>query len=311
MEELVYDPALMALLRRAFRRLRSRFEEGAPTLAAHTAAWMASLVPEGPVEAYFTHPQAFPMVLLPWWLEGRIRPRPAGAFHGDVVYSTINGYYFVRLIDNLMDREVPPPPDVLPALIVLHTEFQHTYLRYFGREHPFWDSFISASLASAETASADVDLAAVDGVTFERISSRKVAGAKVPIAAVCHRYGRLDLLEPWSRFVDVLGRWHQMHNDMLGWNRDLDAGRPSYLLSEGRRRVGPTGSVSEWMVVEGLWWAFGELESSMDQVLAAAGALECPPLLDYLGERQRSLVVEREDLAPSLAAIGRLAEVMR
>ena len=54
-------------------------------------------------EAYFLHPEAFPMVLLPWWLESTIHEPPARGFQRDIVYSSVSGYYFVRMIDDLMD----------------------------------------------------------------------------------------------------------------------------------------------------------------------------------------------------------------
>jgi hypothetical protein len=47
--------------------------------------------------------------------------------------------------------------------------------------------------------------------------ARKVVGASIPIAAVCHRYDRSELLAPWSAFVELLGRWHQMLNDPAVW----------------------------------------------------------------------------------------------
>jgi hypothetical protein len=305
-----YPPELQDLVSRAFSRLRGRLEVAVPTLSAHTKGWMHALAPDALPETYFTHPQAFPMLLLPWWLEATVRGVPARAFHGDVVYSTLNGYYFVRMIDDLMDAEHPPGAHVLPSLIVFHTEFQLTYHRHFPHDHPFWQDFTSASFSAAETASLDAGLETIDRGHFLQTSARKIAGAKVPIAAVCHRYGRPELLGPWSELVDLLGRWHQMLNDMRGWHRDLGRGTDTYFLSEASRRTVQTASIAEWVIAEGFDWGFAQLDGWMEQLLAAAGEIDCPPLTAYLEYRHRALADDRRSLMPSVRALRLLATIM-
>jgi hypothetical protein len=250
------------------------------------------------------------MLLLPRWLSASLRGAPARAFHADVVYSTLNGYYFVRMIDDLMDREHPPAPEVLPALIFFHTEFEAPYRRYFPHRHAFWDAFESASYGAADTASEDAGADVIDSAVFERVSARKISGCKVPIAAVCHRYGHADRLEPWSAFVDVLGCWHQMRNDMFDWIRDLDGGRATYFLSEAARQA-PTLSTAEWVLSDGLPWGFAQLDAWMARLLDAAGELGCPPLVAYLERRHAEVTREREALAPGLVAIRNLARAFR
>jgi len=305
-----YPPELQGIVRRAFSRLRRRLEVAVPSLSVYTKRWMQALAADAPPETYFTHPQAFPMVLLPWWLETKVHGVPARAFHGDVVYSTLNGYYFVRMIDDLMDSEHPPGPHVLPSLIVFHTEFQLTYHRHFPHDHPFWQAFTSASFSAAETASLDAGLDAIDREQFLQTSARKLAGAKVPIAAVCHRYGRPELLEPWSELVDLLGRWHQMLNDMRGWHRDLGHGTSTYFLSEASRRRVQTESIAEWAITKGFDWGFAQLDGWMEQLLTAAAEMDCPPLTAYLEYRRRALADERGSLMPSVSALGRLASII-
>ena len=306
-----YDPVLRGHVERAFSRLRHRLRAHAPTLARHTAEWMRSLTGDAPPQTYFTHPQAFPMLLLPWWFEGGLDGAPDRAFQGDVVYSTINGYYFVRLIDDLMDRERPPTAAVLPALIFFHTEFQGSYQRHFPHGHPFWAAFSDGSMASAESASVDAGLPEIDRDRFLRVSARKVAGAKVPLAAVGHRYGRSDLLGPWSAFVDLLGCWHQMANDMRGWNRDLDHGRRTYFLSAAPSRADGPAAIAEWVLTEGLGWGMAELDGWMAQLLVAARGLDCPPLVAYLEQRQVAMAGEWHELLSSLTVLRRLAASLR
>jgi hypothetical protein len=306
-----YPPALRSLAAAAIARARRRLKKGAPTLAVHTVAWMRALSRGAPPEAYFTHARAFPMLLLPWWLEAMIRGSPAPAFQRDILYSTITGYYFVRMIDDLMDGEHPPRSESLPALIFFHTEFQQTYHRYFPYGHPFWGAFEDASYAAAETASRDAAPGKIDRAQFLATSARKIAGAKVPLAAVCHRYERPDLLEPWSAFVDLLGRWHQMLNDMHGWSQDLGRGTSTYFLSEASSRAEAEGSVAEWVVTDGFAWGMEELDIWMEDLLVAARQLDAPPLVTYLEARRAALRFEWQELRRSLVPLEVLASALR
>jgi hypothetical protein len=302
----LYEPDLRALVEDAFSRLDRRLEAAAPTLAPNARAWMRSLSGAAPAETYFLHERAFPMVLLPWWLAAGLEGRPDLAFHGDVVYSTLNGYYFVRMIDDLMDREQPPASAAMPAMIFFHTEFQGSYRPYFRNGHPFWEAFERASFLAAETASADAGVDEIDAAWFTRVSARKIVGAMVPIAAVCHRSERADLVEPWSGFVDLLGCWHQMRNDMLDWYRDLAQGRRTYFLAEAARQA-PALSAAEWVLSDGLPWGVARLDDWMAQLLDTAAGLGCPPLVTYLEGRHRAATQQWDGLAQDLEAIRRLA----
>jgi hypothetical protein len=209
-----------------------------------------------------------------------------------------------------MDGDSPPAAPVLPAMIVLHTEFQQAYGRLFPADHPFWESFRRYSFDAAETASADAALNSVDLGQFARISSRKIAGAKIPLAAVGHRYERLDLLERWDEMVDLLGRWHQMRNDVQGWVSDSQKGRATYFLSEAGRRSAEDESVPQWMAREGLSWATGLLEGWMNELLAVAAGLASPPLVTYLEQRRSAAAAESRQLAAGLASLNRLASAL-
>jgi hypothetical protein len=309
----LYPPELRPLAADAVARLQGRVAADAPILAGHLDAWMTELAGGAPADGYFTHPRAFPMLLLPWWAEEAINGQPDAAFQADVVYSSVSGYYFVRLIDDVMDGDDRSRPEVLPGLIVLHTEFQRTYQRHFPFEHPFWDDFSRSSYLAAETASGDAGATEIDAARFAAISSRKVAGAAVPIAAVCHRSGHSELVAPWTRLIDALGRWHQMLNDTLGWSFDLERGRITYLLSEAARRAGPglDRPAAEWVIDEGLAWAMTQLATFMSETRAVAAELGSAPLMAYLDERQRMLDADWKALEATLEPLRRLASVLR
>ena len=305
----VYDRDLELLTEDAIGSLRGRLRERGPVLARHFDVWAASLARGEPVLRYFTHLDAFPLLLLPWWLEEAARGSVDVRFHRDVVYSSVAGYYFVRVVDNLMDQR-PPEPQVLPALLVLHAEFQYALHRYFAPDHPFWEDFWAASYEAAETAATDTLSAGIDRDVFLRVSSRKVAGAKIPLAAVCHHYDRQDLLTPWANFVDVLGRWHQMRNDVFDWRRDIERGTATYFLGEAERQAGADGSIAAWVLSDGLAWAISELDTWMDELLDLAAGLGSPPLLEYLRDRRGRLDEQWIVVRDSLAALDQLSATL-
>lgn len=306
-----YPAELREFVRRAVRRSQRRLRGKAPTLAEHTLKWQRKLAGGAEPEAYFLHPAAFPMVLMPWWLESTIRGTPAPAFQRDLVYSSVSGYYSVRMIDDLMDGERPVAAAMLPILTFFLAEFEQTYYRYFPHGHTFWEACRSATLASAEMASRDAGLTEIDRAHFLEISAQKIAGVRVPIAAVCYRYQRADLVVPWFRLVAVFGRWHQMLNDIRGWSRDLDGGRRTYFLSQASASVGPGGSIAEWVIGDGLAWGASQLDDWMVELLELAQDLGSPPLTVYLEERGAMLAREWEGMQASLAALRHLASAMR
>ena len=296
------------LARDAVERLTETLRTGTPGLAVAAMAWMASLSAGRP-EDYFTHPEAFPMLQLPWWLQESIVGAAEDGFQLDLAYSSVCGYYFVRMIDDLMDGDANPAPAAMPAMIVFHTEFEGAYRSRFAPDDAFWSAFRRFSFEAAETASVDADLDSVDLDQFLRISARKIAGAKIPIAAVCQRHDRADLLDHWCRLTDRLGRWHQMRNDVLGWASDSNRGQATYFLSEAARRA-PAEPVVQWLARDGFAWARKRLDVWMDDLLAAATRLGSPALVAYLEQRRVATSTAWEQTAADLAALTRSASAI-
>ena len=289
----------------AVGRLVDRLTTETPELAVATADWMRSLSIDGPA-GYFSHVEAFPMLALPWWMEESAGGGVDEAFQSDLAYASVSGYYFVRLLDNAMDG-VPPPPDVVPAAIVFHTEFFATYRSLFPVNERFWAALQRFSYDSAATASADARLETVTTEDFLRISSRKVSGAKIAIAAVGLRYDRDDSLTDWLRLVDPLGRWHQMRNDVLGWIADNDSGRATYFLSEASSRIRPGEQIAEWVLRDGLTWATAEMDRWMDELLESAAMMGSMPLISYLEGRREVARDQQLRISTDLHALSRLA----
>jgi hypothetical protein len=277
-----------------------------PGLAPHAVKWIGSLSANGDHD-YFLHSQAFPMLLLPWWLETSLCGRPDHDFQAELVYASMSGYYFTRIIDDLMDRDRLPESPVLPALIYFHTEFERSYQGLFAHSDPFWDDFRRYSYEAADSASLDAALSSVTEKDFDDTSSRKVAGAKIAVAAVCHHHGRADVLPAWAEVVDGLGRWHQMLNDMVGWIGDFEHDQQTYFLSHARNRANTLAmSLPEWILRYGIDWGAERLEASMAAVRGTASRLDSPPLVSYLDQRQRQSDQQWAKLKVSLATLPAL-----
>ncbi|MEW5957939.1 MAG: hypothetical protein AB1801_09465 [Chloroflexota bacterium] len=305
----MYDPALSTLISAAVLRLQSELAQAAPLMAQPVEDWIRQLsAPREPGD-YFKHPLAFPALLLPWWLEQTLADAPDPALQADLIYSTINGYYYIRLIDNLMDGQATVELKLLPALGFFHTQFQLAYQRYFEAGHPFWNLFQAVWFQSAEAAWHDAALLEIDEVQFEQIAAQKVCAAKIPLAAVCYRRSRVDLIEPWSNFVDRLGCWHQMLNDLLGWHRDFSRGAVTYFLSEAGRRRSPDEPLAGWVAGEGYSWALSKLDTWMSALQQATLELGSPDLVNYLETRQAMLLRQQIEVSAGLRHLARLVTV--
>lgn len=302
----MYDPSLNTLITTAIARLQADMHAAAPGMAEQVNAWMQALAGSASPAAYFMHPAAFPALLLPWWLEGSLTGQPDLAFQADLAYSTINGYYAIRLADNLMDGHATVELQLLPALNFFQTQFQHAYYPYFPAGHPFWDFFKAIWFHSAEVTLLDARLTGLDLTQFETIAAQKTCAAKIPLAAVCYRCGCTDLLEPWSRLVDLLGCWHQFLNDMFGWQRDLERRTATYFLSEAERRRQGDESALGWVVREGFAWGMTQAQGWMVALQALAQALNSPELAAYLRTREAMVRQQQEDVSAGLQSMARI-----
>lgn len=303
----MYDPRLSQIISQAVVRLQSDLAQAAPVMAGQVAGWIKQLAGAGRPEDYFQHPLAFPALLLPWWLEESFRPEIDLSFQAGLAYSTINGYYYVRMIDNLMDGEASVELGLLPALGFFHTQFQGAYLAYFNGDHPFWQVFRSAWFFAAEAVVKDAGLTGIDLDQFWETAAQKVSAVRIPLAAACYRYDRPDLLGPWSELAAALGGWHQFLNDLLDWQRDLARGGRTYFLSEAARqgRLSP-GAVTAWVIEEGFEWGVGTLLAWLADLQDQAARLHSPPLLAYLHRRGEMLRQQQQEAAAGLQQLARL-----
>lgn len=289
----MYDPQLTDMIAAAISSIDSEMAQKAPFMAGRVGAWMRDLSGSLQPADYFTHPLAFPMLLLPWWAEKTCRPVSDISFQSDLVYSTINGYYSIRMIDNVMDGDTNVDLGLLPALNFFHTQFQSAYQPHFPAGHPFWDDFANIWLRSGESAMQDASASDIDRARFVQVAGQKVCAVKIPVAAICYHSDRPDLIPPWYQLVDLLGCWHQMMNDLFDWRKDMDHRTPTFFLSQAGRRKAPDESIAAWVVREGFAWASETLHLWMAELQEMAQHLSSQGLSAYLGARER-LFLERE-----------------
>jgi hypothetical protein len=306
-----YDPALVSHTIAAVGRLESSLRRYSPFMAERLADWIRSLAGSMNPEQYFLHPQAFPAILFPWWLEDSLGCEPDEAFTGDLVYSTVSGYYFIRMIDNAMDEGGEKKgSSLLPILGFLHSEFQSSYFRYFPQGHRFWNSFSRLWIISAEASTRDANITDIDRELFERVASKKVIAGRIPMTAFLMKHRIDDIPEGWSRLYDLLSYFSQMSNDLSDCCRDLQAGRTTYLLSEGERcrtrLEGYTEPPVYWILREGWAWAVHELHSWMEEMKQIASSFHYPPLQEYLQMRETRLQEKYSNGVEALQTLHRL-----
>jgi len=137
----------------------------------------------------------------------------------------------------------------------------------------------------------------------------KATAAAIPIAAVCVRFDRLDLLRPWESMFNSFAKWHLMRDDLLDWGADARAGNPTWLLSEAQRRRSDGESLAEWMGREGFAWVKVIQKTWLDETIAAAAELSSPGLLNYLRERERLFALEIDSMIAMAEACQALRKV--
>ena len=293
----VYPPQLSHIISNAVTRLHTEIKLAAPFMARQVIPWIKHLAGAHLPASYFTHPLAFPSLLLPWWVEKPLAPAPTAALQADLAYSTINGYYHIRLIDNLMDGHATVERQLLPALNFFHTQFQSSYRPYFDHSHPFWPLFNAVWFRSAEAAMQDAGLTTIDRHQFEQIAAQKVCAAKIPAAAVCYYHNRPNSIEPWSDFIDRFGGWHQFYNDLFDWHKDLTNHTPTYFLSEANRHKRANESILGWVARRGFAWGVHTLQTQMVDLKTLAQNLHSPDAVNYLNASQSMLLHPNDKLA--------------
>jgi hypothetical protein len=293
-------------------RIGAELGASSPTVANQVLRWFGRISPGGEPAAHFLNVRMFPILRLPGYVVQPLAVTSDEAFHRSLISSTVHGYYYIRLIDDLVDedRDLDLERKILPVAGYFLSEFQLGYQKYFPAEHEFWQVFRRLWTASAASTAEDAMQRSVGFAEFERVSSRKFSAAGIPVAATCHHYGRADLVPAWLELVDGLGRWSQMVDDILDWHRDRSVGGATYFLTEGERQRRGEESLEEWILREGCDWGFALLNEWMHRLQQSAAQLGSPGLMEYLAARKAWAAEQHSVLRNGLAELARLAGIL-
>lgn len=291
----------------AHERLGQELAQRAPALAQRLLPWMARRAAKGLAPtAYFTHPLAFPLLQLPWWLDESLGGEPNPALHEDLLVSSMSGYYLIRLIDDVMDRSSEAEPGLLPAVAVLHAAFHGPYQRWFSAAHPFWTTFGAAWVRCHEAAVVEAQLTDIDEQCFLRVSAVKVSAGIIPLTAVAWQRHGGNLPLPWARLFPRLCAFHQRYNDLFDWKRDLDSGAVTGFLSEGRRLRRPGESLLAWVARDGFDREVGRLQAELKLLHDDAAQTDSRALIEWLRTRVALLAEAAEQARSGFAAAAPL-----
>ena len=283
------DPILERIVTLAAQRLSADLHRDLPTAASQIERHLRR-VPSLTRPTTSLVPQAFPIFALPHWMTPSAARIGDSEFLADVAYSTFSGYYAIRLIDNITDRDGPAElPALLPTVGYFHWRFLQPYLRQFPHDHDFWSEFHRVWSDHVSDTAEDALVPDITEDIFYRVSARKFGASKVPLAAVAFRNGFPALLETWYEFVDSLGALVQFMNDFLDWRHDAEYGINTLLQSESRRRRLPEETHVGWFLREGFAWASDRLRIEMSSVTERCRRLENDDAARWVTVREQLL----------------------
>jgi hypothetical protein len=304
------DDELRKLVDQACARIEDELNHHAPFLGQKISEWVARLSPSGKAPEYFFQPRSFPLVHLPWWAAKSFTTELDLKFLADVIYSTINGYYYIRLLDNLMDDHGTIEADILPGTAFFHTEFQAVYQEYFEATNHFWEIFRSAWFSASDAVTRQAHLDFVDKAAFEQVIVAKLAAAQIPVAAVVLRHGAGLRLQNWKEFTLALARFSQMEDDLSDWHHDLHHGIASYFLTQARGQK-DLQSVEAWVICEGFQHEMENLRRELSTLRRFTHCLHSPDVVRYLDVREDILQAQMVRMGEAFQVIKDVRRILR
>jgi hypothetical protein len=304
-----YAPALKRAITAGVTRICAELDEWMPLTTDQVKKWLVYLAGSKRPEDYYLRRGDLPMFLFPWFLE-KSQGNTDTVFMRERVFSTLNGFYYIRLLDDITDHHALSEVSLLPALGFFHTQFQSPYQKYFAADHAFWHFFRRVWFHSADVTMRDLRFRQINRRQFMQIAAQKTCAVKIPVAGVAFQYGQADVLGRWSQFIDVYGCWHQMSNDMFHWHEDLSLGTATYFLSEAAGRKRKSETIPDWVMREGFEWGLHDLDQWMGQAQELAGELECADLVHYLQYRSESVQSEANAMRETLQTAAKLGDLL-
>ncbi len=307
--EHLFDAQQQAILDQSVARLRNELRRRAPLSAVETDAWLQRQnAPDSPELSFRRLKSHF--LLIPRYLELHIRGTADPEFQSGLVYSSLNAYYFARLLDNVADGQSPGDAALLPMAAFFHYNFQAAYSGWFAPESPFWECFHELWIGMADATVEGSRKAEYSESDLEEATARKIAAVKIPVAAVCYRYGREDLLAGWLGFYDAFCCAHELLDDLGDCFSDLAAGRASYLLSQGNRDKLPGETIEGYLLRAGLERGYQAISEWLGEAERRAELLESGLLVSFVRNWRGRVENYWNAWLPDLKQLARLAEVL-
>jgi hypothetical protein len=305
-----YRPELRELIDHGHARIEFDLRRTAPFLCEKVSDWMMRLSPTGETRDYLTQPRMFPTLLLPWWMAKSFDLELDTAFQADVIYSSLNGYYYIRLLDNLMDGHSSTELKILPATAFFQSQFQLAYQPYFEAGHTFWRVFQNEWFSSAEAVAREVDLEYIGIPEFEQVSVKKVCAVKIPLAATAYRYEKSSQIQHWWRFAEALAGWAQMLDDLFDWHQDLRNRKISHFLSLANQSKEPEESIESWVLREGFKLGVCDLQRCFPELRRIARGLHSAEVEYYLDVREEMLAEDAGRIGAGLSTLREIATIL-
>lgn len=222
---------------------------------------------------------------LPYWL-GQSLDLPAGVAL-TLVTSNLFGLGFVRLTDDLLDREAAGPPAVLLAS-TLQQLWIGSLRELLCADAAFWNWFDAclAQWRSATFQSLQPPLAPPGRLSAAEITTLGHRGAplKVCIGAACLLAGRPGHITPLAAAVDSLLAGAVLVDQYVDWESDLASGRPnaftSYMLA-GSEAVSRARVRASLLAAEGAGDYFATTRSCLADAAGQAEAAGVAPLAQF------------------------------
>jgi hypothetical protein len=309
MPDCLFDPDMQSILTESAGRLRRDLARLSPLSAEDIEAWILRQNAPDPPEISFRRLKSH-FLLIPRFLELHVRGAADPEFQRGLVYSSLNAYYFARLLDNVADGQSPADAPLLPMAAFFHYNFQAAYSGWFEPGNPFWECFRELWIGMADATVAGSRRVAFSESDLRAATLGKIAAVKIPVAAVCFRYGREDLLDGWFGFYDAFCCAHELLDDLCDCFSDLAAGRSSFVLSQADRARRPCETIESYMIRSGLEQGYDAVSEWLGEAQRRAELLESGLLVNFVRNWRNRVETFWSDWAPDLKQLGRLAEVL-
>lgn len=307
MPEALFDTELQTILVQSVARLRSELLRSCPLSATKVEAWIMRQNAPDPPEISFRRLKSH-FLLIPRFLELQIRGTSDPEFQRALVWSSLNAYYFARLLDNVADGQSPGDAPLLSMAAFFHCNFQSAYAGWFEPANPFWECFRELWMGMADATVSGAGRTVFAEADLGRATVGKIAAVKIPVAAVCFRYGRTDLLGGWFDFYDAFCCAHELLDDIVDCFSDLAADRSSFLLSQAGRDKLPGETIEAYLIRAGLERGYAAISAWLAEAQKRSERLENDLLASFIRTWRARVEGFWVSWLPDLKQLGRLVE---